>query len=88
MDTVLDRFGRIVIPKELRDALGLKAGSILHVLSGNHEITLKPVENAVPISKKGNLTVINVKLENCGDIVQQVRKSRINKVTGIPENDL
>ena len=88
MDTVLDRFGRIVIPKELRDALGLKAGSILHILSGNHEITLKPIDNVVPMSKKGNLTVINVKLEGNDDIVQQVRMSRISKVTGVPENDL
>ena len=88
MDAVLDRFGRVVIPKELRDALGLKAGSVLHILFGNHEITLKPVENVVPVSKKGNLTVINVKLTGDGDIIQKVRRSRIRKVTGIPEEDL
>ena len=88
MDAVIDRFGRIVIPKELRDVLGLKVGSILRILSNNHEITLKPVEDTVPIAKKGNLTVINVKLENGGNIVQQIRKSRISKITGIPESDL
>ncbi|MBF0410593.1 MAG: hypothetical protein HQM10_24830 [Candidatus Riflebacteria bacterium] len=56
--------------------------------ANNHEITLKPVEDTVPIAKKGNLTVINVKLENGGNIVQQIRKSRISKITGIPESDL
>jgi AbrB family looped-hinge helix DNA binding protein len=88
MDTVIDRFGRIVIPKELRDAMGLKAGSVLHILFGNQEIRLKPAENVVQMSKKGGITVIDVQLESSSDIVQQVRKSRISKVTGIPEEDL
>ena len=29
METTLDRFGRVVIPKQVRDDLGLKPGAVL-----------------------------------------------------------
>lgn len=90
MDAVIDRFGRVVIPKELRDALGLKAGSVLQILFGNHEIRLKPAKDVVLTSKEGHVTVLNVQLPGDGavDIVRKVRNARIAKVAGISEDDL
>jgi len=42
MATALDRYGRVVIPKEIRSKLGLRAGVILEVVASGDEITLKP----------------------------------------------
>lgn len=39
--TTLDRFGRIVIPKRVREGLGLRAGSVLEIEEREHRIILK-----------------------------------------------
>lgn len=43
METTLDRFGRVVIPKEIRDILGLKPGELLKVEQSDDEVILKPL---------------------------------------------
>lgn len=40
METTLDRFGRIVIPKRVRDELGLDAGSVLQIEEAEGRIVL------------------------------------------------
>lgn len=40
MEVTLDRFGRIVIPKRVREGLGLKAGTVLEIEEGDEELVL------------------------------------------------
>jgi len=40
--TTLDRFGRVVIPKQSRDHFGLAPGSTLTVIDGEDGILLRP----------------------------------------------
>ena len=44
MEATLDRFGRIVIPKKIREDLHLQVGSSIRIEEGDGEIVLKPVE--------------------------------------------
>ena len=42
METTLDRFGRIVIPKKIRDDFNLKPGSQISIEESDQVIILKP----------------------------------------------
>jgi AbrB family looped-hinge helix DNA binding protein len=42
MDLVVDKLGRVVIPKPLRDRLGLQAGAHLEITERDGTLVLKP----------------------------------------------
>ena len=42
METTIDAAGRIVVPKQLRDALGLEAGSVVDISSYGGGLTVIP----------------------------------------------
>jgi len=86
MDATIDRFGRIVIPKELRDLFGLRPGSILKVVPTEQAITLKPVDDTVQVSrKKGVLVISTDPVENLDivDFVHKMRDERIQHIIGL-----
>lgn len=41
-DLEMDKFGRVVIPKKVREALNLRPGSKLRADLNNHTLTLEP----------------------------------------------
>lgn len=57
MRTTIDAAGRIVVPKPLRDAMGLAAGRMIDMafIDGRLEIEVAPVE--VTIDRSGRLPV-------------------------------
>lgn len=57
MKTTLDKFGRIVIPKEIRDDLGLTAGATLEIEEAGEEIRLQPVRKEPLLVVKEGVTV-------------------------------
>jgi AbrB family looped-hinge helix DNA binding protein len=48
----LDRAGRIVIPKSLRDELRLAAGDTFDLTVKGDELTLRPRRGATPLQKE------------------------------------
>ncbi len=48
----LDKSGRVVLPKALRDELGLAAGDTLELESRGEQITLRPVRGGVSLRKE------------------------------------
>lgn len=56
METRVDRFGRVLIPKEVRDELGLEAGTVLRVERGDRELRLSPVSGE-PLSHEDGVLV-------------------------------
>ncbi|MFZ2955351.1 MAG: AbrB/MazE/SpoVT family DNA-binding domain-containing protein [Candidatus Ozemobacteraceae bacterium] len=76
MEATIDRFGRIVIPKELRDLFGLKPGTTLRVDSSNEEILLKPVQEEPQLIRKNGVLVISTELPSDFDIVSHIENER------------
>ncbi len=71
METVsLDRFGRIVVPKPMRDELGLPAGSELSIEVAGDTVVLTPLADNDRIVARDGLVVFT------GDVLDQIRSGR------------
>jgi AbrB family looped-hinge helix DNA binding protein len=53
----LDKAGRVVIPKTLRDELRLEPGDSLELESEGERVTLRPVRSASPLRKERGVWV-------------------------------
>ena len=74
METIIDKFGRIVIPKDLREDLGFTEGTRLSVEATENEVILKKADVRSPLAKKGHLLVFTGSPE--GNIQQAVKADR------------
>ena len=52
MNIRIDKAGRIVLPKPMRDRLGLKAGAQLEICEGQDGVLLKPVASTSSLVKR------------------------------------
>lgn len=57
MTITIDRAGRVVIPKEIRDAAGIEPGMPLTVTCRDGRIEIEPRRRPVRIIKRGRLQV-------------------------------
>lgn len=57
----IDKAGRVIIPKPLRDELFLQPGDSLEVDSGGGQITLRPVKGPSTLYQKEGLWVMGAK---------------------------
>jgi AbrB family looped-hinge helix DNA binding protein len=57
MKTTIDRTGRLVVPKKIREAAGILPGSKLTIRVADGRIEIEPVPLEVRIVKRGSLTV-------------------------------
>jgi AbrB family transcriptional regulator (stage V sporulation protein T) len=53
----IDRAGRIIVPKALRDALQLEAGDTLELESEGEHLTLRPVRSGSALRKEHGVWV-------------------------------
>lgn len=70
----VDRFGRVVIPKRLRDELGLEPGTRFVLTSSRDELHLKPVPGEPPLVRRGGVLVFGG--EPSGDVEGQLARVR------------
>jgi AbrB family looped-hinge helix DNA binding protein len=82
----LDKAGRIVLPKPLRDELRLEAGDTLEVESSGDEITLRPTRGNAQLRKKHGIWVYRsgepLSQETVDKTVQEVRQEREDQILG------
>ena len=57
METTVDRFGRIVIPKRVRESLGLSPGTKMEIESVGDEVVLKPVREEPSVVDKDGVLI-------------------------------
>ena len=74
MKTTLDRFGRIVIPKRVRENLGLTPGTILQIEPRGEDVLLKPVREEPNIIQKDGVLVFSGSAS--GDILESIKIHR------------
>jgi AbrB family looped-hinge helix DNA binding protein len=57
MRTTIDRAGRLVVPKPIRDAAGIVPGAELEIRVADGRIEIEPAPLEVRLAKRGALTV-------------------------------
>lgn len=83
METTLDRFGRIVIPKRVRDELGLDAGSVLQIEEAEGRIVLSVHRDEPDLVREDGVLVFTG--EATGDLkgaVEAQRRRRMEDLSG------
>jgi AbrB family looped-hinge helix DNA binding protein len=85
--TRVDHFGRIVIPKPIRDDLGLDAGTELAVEKQGDAIMLRPNDCGPRLKRKGHVLVFagGKATGDLTDIIRKVREERDRMVWGMDE---
>ena len=79
MEISLDQFGRIVIPKQVREHFALKPGSQLELQETDDTIILKPQHGEPNLIEKEGVLVFSGK--SMGDLeraVEEHREERLN----------
>ena len=74
METTLDRFGRIVIPKVIRDDFNLKPGSPIRIEESDQVIILKPIQGDANLHWKDGVLVFSG--TPLGDLSKELEKHR------------
>jgi AbrB family looped-hinge helix DNA binding protein len=84
METTLDRFGRVVIPKKVRDDLDLRAGETLNIQEREDGIFISPLRKKSGLEyKKGILVITGGELTgDPADLVRKDREARMKKLWG------
>lgn len=86
LKTTIDRAGRVVLPKPLRDHLQLEPGDWLSLDSKEDEIVIRPLRGTVPLQKKRGIWTFGsgepLSLEQVNQTVRQVRRERDLKNLG------
>ena len=81
METTLDRFGRIIIPKNVREDMGLEAGAVLQIEKQGGKIVLQPLQGEPQVvEKKGVLVFTGGAVGDVGSALHEHRRSRLKKI--------
>jgi len=76
----LDRAGRVVLPKPMREELQLQPGDTLEVESSEDRIVLRPAQGGGPLHKKHGVWVYRsgepLSAETVNETLRKVREGR------------
>jgi AbrB family looped-hinge helix DNA binding protein len=76
----IDKAGRVIIPKPLREELHLEPGDSLEVESAGEQITLRPVRGTGPLTKEHGVWVFHsgapLPASATNEMLQKMREER------------
>ncbi|MGD0499253.1 MAG: AbrB/MazE/SpoVT family DNA-binding domain-containing protein [Bryobacteraceae bacterium] len=77
---MMDKAGRVVIPKPLREELNLEPGDALEMESAGDRITLRPVRGTGPLTKEHGVWVFGagqpLAAAATDEMLQRIREER------------
>jgi len=87
MEVTLDRFGRVVIPKAVREHLGLGPGTVLDIEEGEEEGILLRPRRPEPdlVEEDGVLVFTGEPTADLEAVVQRHRQNRSRQLAAWPE---
>ena len=83
MRLTIDKAGRVVLPKAVRDEYALSPGTVLEVEETPDAIVLRPAHDQPTVRQKDGLLVVAAPMAaDLTDIVRQSRDQRLDDLTG------
>jgi AbrB family looped-hinge helix DNA binding protein len=85
METTIDRFGRVLIPKRVRDNLGLSPGTALRVEEMGRAVSLSPLLEEVVLTDEEGVLVFTGRMGgDVGAALAEVRQDRLDAMVADP----
>lgn len=82
MKTIIDRFGRVVVPKDIRNKLGLMPGDEIEIEEHDNEILLRHAEHEEPLRvKDGVLVFSGIAVGDLSESIRRHREERLVKLS-------
>lgn len=85
----VDKAGRVVLPKPVRDELQLSPGDSLEIETSESQIVLRPVRNRVGMRKKQGIWVLDfdepISAADTDRVLQDIRHEREQSGLGAPK---
>jgi AbrB family looped-hinge helix DNA binding protein len=83
----VDKAGRIVLPKPLRDHMQLTPGDSLELSHTDQQIVLRPIRKQAPMRKKHGIWVLSANghrttVEEVNEVVRHIREERMQHNLG------
>ena len=83
----IDRFGRVVLPKGIRDRLGIREGTEFDVEEYEHSIVLKPIRKQAKLIRKGKALVVQlgepITQDMINETIEKLRLERTEQILGM-----
>lgn len=84
MEAILDELGRIIIPKQVREDLGLTPGAVLKIEERQRQIVLSPVPDREALVIKDGVLVFTGEVEEDPELaLRRDRDERSRKLAGL-----
>ncbi|MBN2292789.1 MAG: AbrB/MazE/SpoVT family DNA-binding domain-containing protein [Pirellulales bacterium] len=84
----IDKTGRVVLPKAVREQYGLDPGTILEVESSDEVIVLRPIHEEPLVREKDGFLVVSATVdEDLSDAVSRMREERIGGITSVKSKE-
>jgi AbrB family looped-hinge helix DNA binding protein len=82
----MDKAGRVILPKPVRDELQLGPGDTLEIESSEDQIVLRPARGTMPLRKKSGIWVVRtgepLSASTVEETLRQVRAERDGQNSG------
>lgn len=83
MVTTLDKYGRVIIPKKLRELLGITANTNLSIREEGNRIIIEPIVDKTNIIEKDGILVYTGNLDiDPDEWIKHLRNKRVETLSG------